>query len=214
MPVRSANAPQPNAELRAQRVYVAAARASEFFMRQTDVHKTLEKIARLLAVDDIPYALVGALALGEYGYERVTVDVDLLLTPEGLRRFKAKHLGLGYVDKFAGSKGVRDTETSVAIDVVLTGDYPGDGLPKPIAFPDPASVAVKAQGLSLLPLSVLIELKLASGISAPHRLRDLADVLELIRVAQLPLALSETLDTWVRPKYEELWHAAKSGHDE
>jgi hypothetical protein len=35
--------------------------------------------------------------------------------------------------------------------------------------------------LSLLRLPNLVELKLASGISAPHRLMDLADVLEVIR---------------------------------
>jgi hypothetical protein len=31
-----------------------------------------------------------------------------------------------------------------------------------------------------------MELKLAAGMTAPHRLRDLADVLELIRVNGLP----------------------------
>jgi hypothetical protein len=34
-----------------------------------------------------------------------------------------------------------------------------------------------------------VELKLASGMSAPRRLTDLADVLELIRATALPLAI-------------------------
>jgi hypothetical protein len=55
-----------------------------------------------------------------------------------------------------------------------------------------------------------VELKLASGISAPHRLRDLADVLELIRVADLPAELADELDPFVREKYLELWRAAQT----
>jgi len=55
-----------------------------------------------------------------------------------------------------------------------------------------------------------VELKLASGISAPHRLRDLADVLELIRVADLPPELADELDPFVREKYLELWRAAQT----
>ena len=70
---------------------------------------------------------------------------------------------------------MRDTETKVDIDVVVTGEYPGDGKPKPVVFPDPASAAVRGERVALLPLPTLIELKLASGLSAPHRLKDLAD---------------------------------------
>jgi hypothetical protein len=54
-----------------------------------------------------------------------------------------------------------------------------------------------------------MELKLAAGMTAPHRLRDLADVLELIRVNGLPADLAEKLDPYVRDKYLELWTAAQ-----
>ena len=178
-------------------------------MGKADVQRALAKVARLLEEDGIPYALIGALALNDYGYERFTVDVDLLMTREGLEEFKKRHLGLGYVEKFPGSKGVRDTENGIMIDVVLAGEYPGDGLPKPVVFPDPASAAVKPARLSLLPLPRLIELKLASGMSAPDRLKDLSDVLETIRVLKLPAELAEQLDPYVREKYRELWQATQ-----
>ncbi|PYQ17831.1 MAG: hypothetical protein DMF79_16520, partial [Acidobacteria bacterium] len=57
------------------------------------------------------------------------------------------------------------------------------------------------------PLPRLIELKLASGMTAPHRLKDLADVQELIRAASLSRELANTLDPYVRDKYLELWQA-------
>jgi hypothetical protein len=126
--VASASADRTEAEAR---ILQGAAYATRFFMGQSDVHRTLEKIAKLLDDEGIPYALVEALALNEHGYQRTTVDVDLLLTGEGLAAFKARHLGRGYLEKFPGSRGLKDTETGVSIDVVLSGDYPGDGKPKP-----------------------------------------------------------------------------------
>ncbi len=183
-------------------------------MGDSNVHHALRKLIDLLDSANIPYAIAGAMALNQHGYQRMTVDVDVLLTREGLAALKARALGLGYVEKFPGSKGLRDTENNVAIDILIAGDYPGDGQPKPVAFPDPAQVAVRGQAGSFLPLTVLIDLKLASGMSAPHRLKDLADVLELIRAANLPLHLADQLNPSVRDKYRDLWQAAQTTEDE
>ena len=181
--------------------------AARFFMGTADVQRALEKLARSLDDLGIPYAIVGAMALNEFGYQRTTVDVDVLLTAEGLAAFKRAMLGRGYVEKVVGGRSMRDAEHGVDIDVVLTGDYPGDGKPKPVVFPDPKTTAERGARVALLPLARLLELKLASGMTAPHRLRDLADVQELIRVLKLPRTLAETLDAFVREKYLELWHA-------
>ncbi len=178
-------------------------------MGEAPVHLALRKLTRLLDEQGLPYAVMGAMALNEYGYRRVTVDVDILLTSESLARFKARNLGLGYVEKFPGSRGVRDTEHGVDIDLVITGGFPGDGKPKPVAFPDPSVVAQRGASVALLPLPTLIELKLASGMTAPHRLKDLADVLELIRIVKLPKTLANDLHPYVREKYLELWQAAQ-----
>jgi hypothetical protein len=184
--------------------------AARFFVGDSDVQRALERLVGTLEALKIPYAIVGAMALNEFGYRRVTVDVDVLLTPAGLEALKAASLGRGYVEKFPGSRGLRDTENGVDIDVLLTGGYPGDGKPKPVSFPDPAKVAVRGTRVALLPLPKLVELKLASGMSAPHRLKDLADVIELIRAASLPSNLADALDPSVRDKYQELWTAAQA----
>ena len=57
-------------------------------------------------------------------------------------------------------------------------------------------------------------MKLASGTSAPHRLKDLADVIELVRVLSLPRSLGDSLDSSVRAKYDELWDAAQTSERE
>jgi hypothetical protein len=183
--------------------------AGRFFMGEADVQRALHKLVRTLDAQRIPYAIIGALALNELGYQRVTVDVDVLLTAEGLAAFKAANLGRGYAEKVPGSRGLRDPEYGVDIDVVLAGMYPGDGRPKPVAFPDPGETAEQGARIALLPLPRLLELKIASGMTAPHRLKDLADVLEVIRTLALPRELSEDLNAYVREKYLELWHAAQ-----
>jgi hypothetical protein len=198
-----------------EREFFAALRgAKEFFMGTANVQRALEKLVRLLEEADVPFAIVGAMALNEYGYRRVTEDVDVLLTRQGLEEFKRRWLGKGYVEKFAGSRGLRDTENNVPIDVVIAGEYPGDGKPKPVAFPDPGLTARRGKRVRLLPLENLIELKLASGLSAPHRLRDLADVLEVIRVCNLDEAFGARLNPSVRAKFHELWVAARSAEND
>jgi hypothetical protein len=191
------------------RFFAAADHAARFFMGTSNIHHALERLIRVLEEQGLPYAIVGAMALGEHGYRRTTDDIDVLLTQEALDAFKAANLGRGYVERFPGSRGLRDTQHDVPIDVVVAGDYPGDGKPKPVRFPDPAEAAQQGARVSLLPLERLVELKLASGMTAPHRLRDLADVLELIRARHLPPSFAEGLDPYVRPKYAELWQAAQ-----
>jgi hypothetical protein len=59
-----------------------------------------------------------------------------------------------------------------------------------------------------------VELKLASGLSAPHRLQDLADVQNLISKTSLPLELAERLDPSVRDEYRRLWKIAEAAPPE
>ncbi len=56
------------------------------FRKDNDVFKSLRRIVRRLDDLGLPYAVVGGLALFEHGFERFTVDVNLLVTPETLKR--------------------------------------------------------------------------------------------------------------------------------
>ena len=51
-------------------------------------------------------------------------------------------------------------------------------------------------------------------MTAPHRLRDLADVQELIRVASLRRELADELDGFVRHRYLELWESVRHADGE
>src|SRR5258706_6729896 len=88
--------------------------AARFFMGESHVDRSLTLLAERLNAEGIPYGIVGAMALNAYGYRRLTEDVDVLLTPQGLAAFEERYLGRGYLERFAGNKGLRDTENGVA----------------------------------------------------------------------------------------------------
>lgn len=185
-------------------------RAGEFFMEKDTVHASMHRLAKRLEAAGIAYAIIEGMALFAHGYARLTLDVDILMTPEGLRQFHERLVGRGYVPAFSGAKkSFRDTESNIRIEIVTAGGFPGDGLPKPVAFPDPAGKTVEREQVQVITIEKLIELKLASGMTASHRLRDLADVQDLIIALNLPLQFEEKLDASVRAEYRRLWEAAK-----
>jgi hypothetical protein len=181
------------------------------FQHESLVFKSMRKIARKLDEIGVPYAVVGGMALEAHGFRRLTVDVGVLVSREGLKALHEKLEGLGYSPHFTGSKNLRDTEHGVRIEFLIAGEFPGDGKPKPVAFPDLADVAVQIHGVSYLSLPSLVELKLASGMTGGvHRLTDLADVVALIETLRLSSAgFAAQRNPYVRDKYLELWHGIK-----
>jgi hypothetical protein len=184
-----------------------------FFRGKGMLNEALKKIAADLERKGINYAAVGAVALNRYGYRRFTEDIDLLLTKEGLERFRSELVGLGYRPAFEGAKKKFRTTDNVPVEIITSGEYPGDGLPKPVVFPDPADASVNMDGVKTITLEKLVELKLASGMTAADRLKDLADVQELIKVKNLDRNFAEHLDEFVRAKYLELCEGVERGRE-
>jgi hypothetical protein len=177
-------------------------------MKTSDVHTTLRDLADRLKDAGIDYAVIGGMALNLHGFERMTIDVDLLMTPEGLARFRDEIVGLGYAPAFQGAKKrFKSTNTGIPVDIITSGEYPGDARPKPVVFPDPKAASEEVDGIRVISLPHLIQLKLASGLSAPHRLKDLGDVQSLIGALHLPRDLALRLDPSVRDEYIRLWDA-------
>lgn len=190
------------------------AEGQRYFMGQGSLNNTLVEFAASLKSHSIDYVVIGAVALGEHGYRRFTENIDLVLTVEGLAKFDRELLGRGGLGVFGydrvfpdSSRRLRSFPGGIAIQVMTTGEYPGDGKPKPVAMPDPAFASIEIDGIKIVTFEKLIELKLASGMTAPHRLKDLADVQELIKIRTLQKDFAEQLDPYVRDKFLELFEA-------
>lgn len=179
-----------------------------YFMGEGSLNSTLRQLAKDLDDRGIDYAVIGAVALLAHGYPRFTEDIDLVLTTEGLEKFHRELIGLGYSPAFPGArKRLRSTADGVTIEVMTTGEYPGDGKVKPVSMPEPKDASVEIDGVRFVSLEKLIELKLASGMTASDRLKDLADVQELIKVRSLPKDFATRLNPYVREKFVELSEA-------
>ena len=176
----------------------------KFFRGQSEVNAALFRITERLESIGVPYALVGGMALFQYGHRRFTEDVDLLINGEDLRKIHDAVEGRGYRPKFPGSKNLRDTEGGVTIEFLIAGEYPGDGKPKPVAFPNPSGSVEVVNGIKCLNLVSLVEMKLASGMTAPERVADFGDVIKLARILALGESFAENLNPYVRAKFKEL----------
>ena len=193
----------------------AYAEAVRFFNGNGMLNDALSRLVRDLESHEIDYAVIGAVALNQHGFQRLTVDIDVLLTKEGLDRFRDKLVGLGYRPAFEGAKKkFRTTKENIPVDVITTGEYPGDGSPIPVTFPNPADASVIIDGVNTVTLEKLIELKLASGITATDRLKDLADVQELIKIKSLDESFAVRLNEFVQSKYLDLYQGVTSARSD
>ncbi|MDQ3473415.1 MAG: nucleotidyltransferase family protein [Acidobacteriota bacterium] len=184
-----------------------------YFMGEGSLNSTLKQLASDLEKHNIAYAVIGAVALLAHGYPRFTQDIDLVLTAEGLDKLHQELVGLGYAPAFKGSrKRLRAIASGVSVEVMLTGEYPGDGKPKPVSMPNPQSEFVDIDGVHFVSLEKLIELKLAWGMTAGHRLKDLADVQELIKARSLTSEFASLLNPYVRAKFLELYQAVEQAN--
>src|SRR6266849_7588936 len=178
--------------------------------RREAVAETLARLTDRLHEEGIDYAIIGGMALVAHGFVRFTNDVDVLTTREGLDRIHERLVGRGYRPAFRGArKKLRDTHTGIDVEFITAGEYPGDGKPRAVRFPVPHDASIERDGRRVITLPKLIELKLASGLSAEHRrLRDLADVQDLIIALNLPRDLGEQIDPSVRQEFYRMWDAA------
>jgi hypothetical protein len=188
------------------------AEGQRYFMGEGKLNNALSRLVRDLREHDIDYVVIGALALLAYGYPRFTEDIHVIVTPNGLAKFHDELIELGYVPAFAGArKRLRSAADGTPVEFIIAGEYPGDGKAKPVSFPEPNQASVEIDGVRFPTLEKLIELKLASGMTASDRLKDLADVQELIKIRSLQADYAEKLNPYVRKSFLDLVEAVETG---
>jgi len=177
----------------------ARLREIDMFFQGTDpVHQTMDRVTQKLAEAQIPYALVGGMAVNAHRHQRTTGDVDILLTAAGLAAFTQRFVGADFESVANRPRRFVDRANGVTFDVLVMGLFPGSGLPGPIAYPDPAAVSEVINNKCVVNLPTLIQLKLAA-----QRHKDFGDVVELIRVHNLDEAFRQHLHPAVHGDFIE-----------
>lgn len=179
------------------------------YLRESTGTSVLETTVRLvverLAAQEIPHLIVGGLAVQEHGYPRVTVDVDLVV-PDVLDAVEGLTSDLAgpFVREPGCEDSVRDRRTGVLVNLLPAGGVVKAGCK--VSFPTPDSVSDKPRMVSL---EDLISLKLDSWANSPmRRLKDKADVVELMKRRRLPRNLP--VQPAVRVLYEQTWDALQA----
>ena len=136
----------------------------------------------VLTEHDIPHLIVGGLAVQEYGYPRVTIDVDIVV-PDVLEavEFLTANLSGPFFRVPEFQDRVEDRRNGVLIHLLPAGKVFKRGCKVP--FPQPGKVT---EQLQIVKLEELVSLKLDSWANNPtRRLKDKADVVELIKYRNL-----------------------------
>ena len=181
-------------------------------MHAKDISSALESLARRLDEEGVPFAVLGALAVREYGHVRYTEDIDILTTAQGLETMHRVLAGRDLVLRAPGLKrSFRDPRHLVNIDVIVSGD-PAGAEGSPVIYPDPSQPSWVRRGSVLIPtLPVLIEFKIASGTWG-HRDLDLADVQKLIQANGLDESFADSLCPELRNIYLNLLARSRLEH--
>jgi hypothetical protein len=146
---------------------------------------------------------MGGVAVCLHGYQRNTVDVDLLVRKEDSKAIRESLESESFVWN-AKEKEFR-SPSGVVIQFLLAGDKAGTD--SEVKLPDPADerTIVEIEDLPVLKLSKLIETKLACGLGSVRRThRDFADVVELILQNRLNSSFARYLHKSLRGTYREL----------
>ncbi len=136
---------------------------------------------RLLTASATPAVVAGGWAVWHHGYAgRVTRDLDLVVPTDKVEELLQVAPRFGFTPlsvKPGGWPKLLHRETEIDLDLLPQGQRPGTtARPAPTTIPHPSLIGASTDELRYIELAGLVELKLAAG-----RLKDLADVVELIR---------------------------------
>jgi len=152
--------------------------------------ETAREVSRLMREAGIEGAVIGGVAVVLHGYVRTTLDVDVLVDPP--------------LERVAGLLEANGFEYDAARRELVK-----NGVPVHLVRPEDAGIARRGEpetieGVTVVGLADLIDMKLRSGTDDPLRAIDLADVIGLIRHHGLTNEFARHLDKTVRPPFRKL----------
>ena len=164
---------------------------------------------RIFEQASISHSVCGGVAVCLHGYQRNTTDVDIII--RGIDAAKVKELLLAA--SFRGDEESKEFRSlsGVPVQFLIAGERAGRD--SEVKIPEPAgelNVELR-DGLSVVRLSRLIEMKLACGLGSMRRTyKDFADVVELIAIRNLDSSFARFLHKSLRPTFRELVHRVQA----
>ncbi len=168
---------------------------------------------KLLSSSGIAYAVCGGVAVCLHGYQRNTIDLDLVIRAEDRDSVRQLLTSAGFL--WDTEHAEFRTSDGIAVQFLIAGQKAGKGSEVTIAEPVGDLNVEQMEGLSVVRLSRLIEMKIACGMSNLRRThKDFADVVELISIRNLDGSFARFLHPSLRPAYRELVRNASASDDD
>jgi hypothetical protein len=169
-------------------------------MRDSPLMEVVRRFHALSNSRDLPYCVVGGMAVIRNGYARTTIDIDILTFKKDWRKL----LPLEGEISSKGPENCVDKKTGVTIDIL----FADDDWQMPMGMPDPRKVGEYDQelGANFIGLLALVQLKTAVYLDKLRELgedvasKDRSDVFELIsrNLAKFSKEVIQTFDPAVQ----------------
>ncbi|MEZ6126997.1 MAG: hypothetical protein R3C49_28095 [Planctomycetaceae bacterium] len=163
---------------------------------------------QLLRQSGVKHSVCGGVAVCLHGYQRNTADVDLIIRRSDSRTVRdvLENAGLQWDESHAEFR----TDSGVTIQFLYAGDNAGPSAELRLPDPEGDLNVETIEGLPVVRLSKLIEIKIACGTGNVRRMhKDLADVVELIAIRHLDSSFARFLHKSVRKTFRELVRNAR-----
>ena len=170
--------------------------------------RTAAECHQILADAEIPHSVCGGVAVCLHGYQRNTIDLNLIIRKDDAQRVRSilEQAGLVWDSQEAEFR----SGSGMVVQFLYAGERAGSG--SEVYLPDPegdSNIGI-LEGLPVLKLSKLIEIKIACGTGNVRRThKDLADVVELIAIRHLNNSFARFLHKSVRKDFRELVRNAR-----
>lgn len=177
-------------------------------LEKESLWQTTRRCHQVLDEADLPHAICGGVAVCLHGYQRNTVDVDLLIGRDHAQRTRGvlERAGLAWDE----DKRQFTSASGVPVQLLLGGDRAGH--PCEVYLPEPTwpDVIEVIEDLPVLSLAKLLECNIACGEGNVRRThKDFADVVELIAVQKLDASYARYLHKSLRKTFRELARCAE-----
>jgi len=169
-----------------------------------DLQKAIKSISNILKQYKINFTIIGGAARNQYGYRKMTEDIDILLAKED--KDKIKNIPIGFLkDESNGrAKVFQLHDPKTRIEIIYDNEISGDGI-HGLKFDNPKNISHNINGDPYITLKNLIMYKLSSGIYGKHRFKDFDDIVELIKINHLKRNYANDFREDLKNKYISLW---------
>lgn len=182
---------------------VVSAEKAYFMLGNETLWEAAQLCHEVLHDAEIPHAVIGGVAVCLHGYQRNTVDLDLLVRADDAKSIRGVLCNAGF--DWNEEQVEFRTSSGIPVQFLVAGERAGSDTE--VRLPDPADPenTVEIESLPVVSLSKLIESKLACGQGNLRRThKDFADVVELVITHQLSRSFARFLHKSLRPTFREL----------